>query len=158
MRTDVGLRLDKLYVYRYVDSNYYTISKKDYVRNSMAYHLENLSSDRAIVCLSGMHEIVEQLKARGFSAFWVEPTADVLNLALNEWSLCHQIQKAGEKNQVTVISLSVTFSDCGIRSAQEYMLMHSVHQLETCIYNFAQSTSATVEESSPMLPALHNQG
>ena len=64
LRTDVGLQLDSLHVYRYVDSNYYTISEKDYVRNAVAYHLENLSSGRATVCLSGMHELVEQLKAR----------------------------------------------------------------------------------------------
>lgn len=151
LRTDVGLQLDKLHVYRYVDSNYYTISEKDYVRNAVAYHLENLSSGRATVCLSGMHEIVEQLKARGFSAFWVEPTADVLNLALNELSLRHQIRKnwkAGERYQIAVIALSVSFSDCGICSAQEYLLMHSVHQLETCIYNFAQSICAAVEKAS----------
>lgn len=151
LRTDVGLQLDNLHVYRYVDSNYYTISEKDYVRNAMAYHLENLSSGRATVCLSGMYEIVEQLKARGFSAFWVEPTADVLNLALNELSLRHQIRKsrkAGEQYQIAVVALSISFSDCGIHSAQEYLLMHSVHQLETCIYNFAQSICAAVEEAS----------
>ena len=148
---DIGLSKDSLHLYRYVDANYYTISEKEYVRNAKEFHLDNLRSGRASVCLSGMHEVVEGLQQQNYPAFWVRPTEEVLDLSLNELSLRHQIrknQKNAEQYQVAEIALSVHFQDLGPRGGQEYLRLHSNHQVESCIYNFAQSICASVEQDT----------
>ena len=148
---DIGLAKKELHLYRYVDANYYTISQREYVRNAKAFHLDNLRSGRARVCLSGISEVVEGIRKENYPAFWVGPAEDVLGILLNELVLRHQMragQKGGEQYQVAVIALAIHYEEFGTYGGQEYLRLRSGHQVETCIFNYAQSICASVEKDA----------
>lgn len=147
---DVGLIQGQFRLYRFVGSDYF-ISEEEYIRRAASFHLGNLASGRATLCLSGMYDVVEQLKQEGYPAFWVKPTMDTLNRSVNELSLRHQLRLNQEKMssyQSAVVAMKVRFqSPAGHREGYDYLCLRRNHMLENCVYNFAQSICAAVEQN-----------
>lgn len=144
---DVGLPLDALDIYRFDDADCCSVTSEDYRRNAAVYHLKNLQSGRATACISGSPNVVEYVKQKGYSAFYVQPTEEDLNLAINELRARHEIyrrQKGTEEYQLAVIAVSVEFPDINDYGTQ----LHSRYQVEKCVFDFAQSIGASVEKPS----------
>lgn len=151
-----GFSMDSISIYNYVDTNYYQSfldafeRSDDYALRASAYHLDNLSTGRAAICLTASPSVATHPSLQGKPVFLVSITEDDLNTALNELRVQHQRRKQQEQDGylAAVMLVSVQLADAYDSGIAEYRQMYSAHQIEAAIFSFAQNAGAAVEKLS----------
>ncbi len=152
----VGLPLKDVSIYCYNDlpqvQNYYngTDLLYDYTEAACAYHLDNLKNKRAGICLSASVGIAQHSKLRPYPVFLVPLTADDIHEAINNLRIQHQVHEQQNRAgfSVAAILLSVRMAEMYNGSVQEIRQMHTMHQIETDVYSYAQNIGAVVEKQT----------
>ena len=132
---------------KYVDNKFYTRTEDNYVHNALAFHRENLRSGKATLCLSGMADVVQALREEGYSAELVCPTDEELKQQIIELRLRYQIRKEHQNSDMSfaVLAFRTGVAENYNPEFQRYMKMSIAHQVETCVFNFAQMLGAAME-------------
>lgn len=147
---DAGITNKDVRLFRYLDSKYYTRTEEDYIRNAMSFHRENFKQGKATLCLSGMYEVVRLLREEGYNAEWVRPTGEELKRQLNELILRYQVRNKQQEADMAfaVVALKAEVEENYNRGLQRYLKLNSMHQAETCVFNFAHMLGAAMEKNT----------
>lgn len=151
----IGLQIDQIELFPYCETKEY----QDYLCSDMVdsysnetseYHIEKLRSGHATICISGSPTVVSKLKQKGYPVYLLESSEEMVNAALNELRLRHQlhVQKEQHEYLATVLSLSLHLRNVYNNGNQGYQHIHSTYQAEITVYSFAQSIGAAVEKQS----------
>lgn len=134
----------------------------DYNEKVYAFHIENLKSGKAKVCLTGSESIQEKIVAAGYPAFWIQPTKESIAEQMNTLLLrCKmvQAQKEADNSRPTVIAISLqTSHTTGDIGQGEFIRHHISSTTADHLYTFAQRNGAAVEyheNSASYLYMLH---
>lgn len=160
----VGLPQEQIALYRYNDTEQY----KEYLNssepsgqhagNASKYHLANLQSNRANLCLTDSPSVVSAMAKTGHHVFLAKFTNEEVALALNELRLRCQFFEQQDKSghQEAVLCLSINMDENMDDNQQEYRRIQGVCQIQTTLLTFAQSIGASVERSSDLQYVLYS--
>lgn len=148
----VGLPIKDINVYCYNDTAAYkkvvnqSGHTNDYTKDACAYHLANLNSGRADICLSGSAGVAFNESLKGYPVFFVPLTDEDVASALNDLRIQCQIGNWYREQNVVIAVVALALQvDLNV-DEQEAAQMYTAHQIEEEIFLYAQNIGAVVEK------------
>lgn len=145
----VGISRERSCVYCFRSRAQLLYRRNDYNEKALAFHMDNLRSGRARVCLTGIEEIQQQISAAGFPAVWIQPSKESMMGQLNALLLrCKTEQGKNPAGGVRPFVMAVSIQE---RSAtgdleQGEFAHHCIsNAVAEHLYHFAQRNGAAVE-------------
>lgn len=146
---NAGIPKERIGVYCFRSPAQLLYKSEDYNKKVYAFHMDNLKSGKARVCLTGMESIQKLISAAGYPAFWIQPSRESIIEQLNALLLrCKTEQSRRHLSSARPFVLAVSIQDSHVTGdieQGEFIRHHIYSTTADHLYNFSQRNGAAME-------------
>lgn len=120
----------------------------EYVRSAVNFHIKNLTSGKATLCVTGMETIRNAVTAAGFPVYWIEPLEEHIKEQLIDFSQRCKLTLLSTRSPYfpCVIAAEINAPDNNILNGNNDFLTHrTASRVIDTLYNFANLVNGAVE-------------